>query len=118
MEDPDVYRAVTRWDLAQIASTDDPVLSHLQWGHHPTASGEVIVVPKPGWINYGRSGTTHGSPYAYDTHVPCIFYGWGVKPGATYERTYIRDIAPTVSALIHSPLPNAAAGHVIDDLFD
>ncbi len=118
MEDPDVYRAVTRWDLAQIASTEDPVLSHLQWGHHPTASGEVIVVPKPGWINYGRSGTTHGSPYAYDTHVPCIFYGWGVKPGATYERTHIRDIAPTVSALIHSPLPNAAAGHVIDDLFD
>jgi predicted AlkP superfamily pyrophosphatase or phosphodiesterase len=118
MEDPDVYRAVTRWDLAQIAFTEDPVLSHLQWGHHPTASGEVIVVPKPGWINYGRSGTTHGSPYAYDTHVPCIFYGWGVKPGATYERTYIRDIAPTVSALIHSPLPNAAAGHVIDDLFD
>ena len=118
MQDPDVYRAVTRWDLAQIASTEDPVLSHLQWGLHPTASGEVVVVPKPGWINYGRSGTTHGSPYAYDTHVPCIFYGWGVKPGATYERTHIRDIAPTVSALIHSPLPNAAAGHVIDDLFD
>ncbi len=118
MEDPDVYRAVTRWDLAQIAFTEDPVLSHLQWGLHPTASGEVVVVPKPGWINYGRTGTTHGSPYAYDTHVPCIFYGWGVKPGATYERTHIRDIAPTVSALIHSPLPNAAAGRVIDDLFD
>ena len=118
MEDPDVYRAVTRWDLAQIAFTEDPVLSNLQWGLHPTASGEVVVVPKPGWINYGRTGTTHGSPYAYDTHVPCIFYGWGVKPGATYERTHIRDIAPTVSALIHSPLPNAAAGRVIDDLFD
>ncbi len=118
MEDPDVYRAVTRWDLAQIAFTEDPVLSNLQWGLHPVASGEVVVVPKPGWINYGRTGTTHGSPYAYDTHVPCIFYGWGVKPGATYERTHIRDIAPTVSALIHSPLPNAAAGRVIDDLFD
>jgi len=118
MEDPAVYRAVTRWDLAQIASTEDPVLSNLQWGLHPIASGEVVVVPKPGWINYGRTGTTHGSPYAYDTHVPCIFYGWGVKPGATHERTHIRDIAPTVSALIHSPLPNAAAGRVIDDLFD
>lgn len=117
-EDGGVYRAVTRWDLASIGHSNDPVISNLQWGIHPSSSGEVIVVPQPGWINYGRTGTTHGSPYAYDTHVPCIFYGWGVKPGATYERTHIRDIAPTVSALIHSPLPNASAGRVIDDLLE
>lgn len=116
MEDADVYRAVVTADLAQIGTTDDPVISRLQWGSHPKLTGEVIVVPKPGWINYGRTGTTHGSPFAYDTHAPCIFYGWGVKPGVTYERTHTRDIAPTVSALIHSPLPNAATGHVIDDL--
>ena len=116
MADGEVYRAVVNGDLAQIGKTDDPVLSRLQWGIHPKSSGEVIVVPKAGWINYGRTGTTHGSPYAYDSHVPCIFYGWGVKQGATYARTHIRDIAPTVAALIHSPLPNAASGLIIEDL--
>lgn len=116
--DPHVQRAVLREDLAAFGQTEDPVLSRLQWGVHPSASGEVIVVPLPGWINYGLTGTTHGSPYAYDTHVPCIFYGWGVAPGQTYERTYIRDIAPTISALIHSPLPNASSGRIIEDLFD
>ena len=115
--DENVYRAVCHAHLDALGATEDPVLSRLQWGAHPSGSGEVIVVPKPGWINYGRSGTTHGSPYAYDTHVPCIFYGWGIQPGATYKRTFIRDIAPTVSALIHSPLPNASSGQVINDIF-
>jgi hypothetical protein len=93
-------------------------MSRLVWGHHPKASGDVLILPAPGWIDYGPSGTTHGSPYAYDTHVPCMFLGWGVEPGITYERTHIRDIAPTVSALIHSPLPNGSAGVIIEDLFD
>jgi hypothetical protein len=41
-----------------------------------------------------------------------------VPQGITYERTHIRDIAPTVAALIHSPLPNACTGRVITPLFE
>ena len=83
------------------------ILERLRNGWSASASGDVIIVPKPGWIQYSRSGTTHGSPFAYDTHVPLLFYGWHVPAGITYERTHIRDIAPTVAALIHSPMPNA-----------
>ena len=50
--------------------------------------------------------------------MPLLFYGWHVPAGITYERTYIRDIAPTVAALIHSPMPNATTGRPIEDLFD
>lgn len=118
LELPEAVRAVTATELRRSGGWGNDVMSRLVWGHHPKASGDVLILPAPGWIDYGPSGTTHGSPYAYDTHVPCMFLGWGVEPGITYERTHIRDIAPTVSALIHSPLPNGAAGVIIEDLFD
>jgi predicted AlkP superfamily pyrophosphatase or phosphodiesterase len=115
---PDVDRAVTATELQRYGGYDNDVLSRLAWGHHAKASGDVILLPAPGWLDYGPSGTSHGSPYAYDTHVPCLFLGWGIAPGITYERTHIRDIAPTVAALIHSPLPNGCTGRPIEDLFD
>ena len=64
-------------------------------------------------MNYGRTGTTHGSPFAYDTHVPCLFYGAGIEAGFTHERTYIRDIAPTISTLVKVPYPNGCTGSPI-----
>lgn len=115
---PDVDRAVTATELQRYGGYDNDVLSRLAWGHHAKASGDVMLLPAPGWLDYGPSGTSHGSPYAYDTHVPCLFLGWGVEPGITHERTHIRDIAPTVAALIHSPLPNGCTGRPIEDLFD
>ncbi|MGB2135761.1 MAG: alkaline phosphatase family protein, partial [Flavobacteriales bacterium] len=113
-----VFTAVTGTDLVRGNTSNDEILERLRNGWSASASGDVIIVPKPGWIQYSRSGTTHGSPFAYDTHVPLLFYGWHVPAGITYERTYIRDIAPTVAALIHSPMPNATTGRPIEDLFD
>lgn len=115
---PDVDRAVTSTELQRHGGYDNDVLARLAWGHHANASGDVMLLPAPGWLDYGPSGTSHGSPYAYDTHVPCLFYGWGISPGVTHERTHIRDIAPTIAALIHSPLPNGCTGRPIEDLFD
>ena len=58
---------------------------------------------KPGYLEYGRTGTSHGSPYAYDTHVPFLILGPGVPEDLrSYERTCIRDIAPTLSASLAS----------------
>ncbi|MFZ9055426.1 MAG: alkaline phosphatase PafA [Flavobacteriales bacterium] len=115
---PGVMMAVTGEDLTTGAIAGDEILDRLRMGWSGSASGDVMVVTKPGWIQYSRSGTTHGSPYVYDTHVPCIFYGWNVPVGITYERTYIRDIAPTVAGLIHCPLPNATTGRPIPALFE
>ena len=115
---PGVMMAVTGEDLTTGAIVGDEILDRLRMGWSGSASGDVMVVTKPGWIQYSRSGTTHGSPYVYDTHVPCIFYGWNVPVGITYERTYIRDIAPTVAGLIHCPLPNATTGRPIPALFE
>lgn len=86
-------------------------------GHHPKRSGDIALVLEPGWFE-GNSiqGTTHGSPYAYDTHVPVVFFGFGVKQGTSTEYHRITDIAPTVSTILRIMFPNGTTGQPITEL--
>lgn len=88
----------------------------LQQGWHPKRSGDVLIVPEPGYIRYSKTGSTHGSAIIYDTHVPLLFYGSGIKKGETLERTEIPDIAPTISALLGIAFPNGSSGTVLTDV--
>lgn len=81
--------------------------------YNPKLSGDLLLVMKPQWIGRGRVGTTHGTPYNYDTHVPFILMGWGIKPGQTLERTHISDIAPTISALLNILPPSGSIGKIV-----
>ncbi|SFW42285.1 alkaline phosphatase PafA [Cellulophaga fucicola] len=86
----------------------------VQNGYNQKRSGDVIVVLKPGYISYSRTGSTHGSPRVYDTHVPLLFFGKGIKKGSTVQLTEIPDIAPTVSALLGMAAPNGTTGKPIE----
>jgi predicted AlkP superfamily pyrophosphatase or phosphodiesterase len=92
----------------------------LRNGAQTTRSGDVLFTFRPGFFEYegglGERGTTHGSGWNYDTHVPVIFFGQGVVPGEVLRRTSITDIAPTVSALVGMALPNAASGRVVPEV--
>ncbi len=85
----------------------------LQNGFSQKFSGDVLIVPRPGWMSYPTTGTSHGSPYPYDTHVPLLFYGTNISPGFTDNRTHIKDIAPTVAALLRIQMPNGTTGEPI-----
>jgi predicted AlkP superfamily pyrophosphatase or phosphodiesterase len=89
------------------------VASLLQNGYHHIRSGDLMLVLEPGWLEYGRKGTTHGALWSYDTHVPALFYGKGIKPGFTDEKLSITDIAPTVCSLLRISFPNASQGNPI-----
>ena len=58
--------AIAEVDLAARAAID-PFVKRLYHGHKQGASGDALLVLNPGWMRYGRTGTTHGSPYVYDT---------------------------------------------------
>lgn len=79
-------------------------------------SGDIQVIVQPGWFasSYG-TGTDHGTPYNYDTHVPFLLYGWGVNKGETLRRTTIADIAPTISALLHILPPSGNVGNPVEE---
>ena len=80
---------------------------------HIKRSGDIQLVSSPGWVSSGARGTTHGTPYNGDTHVPFALFGWGIKPGETLRRTSIADIAPTISALLHILPPNGSIGNPV-----
>ena len=115
--DPGLSKAIAACDAPAMAA-NDPVVARLVRGHRPGYSGDVYLVPQPGWIDYSRTGTTHGSAFPHDTHVPALFLGAGVPHGETYSRTYIRDIAPTVAQIMDSPYPNGTTGEPIADLLN
>ncbi|MEP0214277.1 MAG: alkaline phosphatase family protein, partial [Cellulophaga sp.] len=86
----------------------------VQNGYNQKRSGDVIVVLKPGYISYSRTGSTHGSPRVYDTHAPLLFFGKGIKKGSTVNLTEIPDIAPTISSLLGMAAPNGTTGQPIE----
>jgi len=88
----------------------------LQNGYNQKRSGDVLLVLKPGFITYGKTGSTHGSPQIYDTHAPLLFFGKGIKKGSTVARTEIPDIAPTISALLGISFPSGATGKPIGEV--
>ncbi len=88
-------------------------------GFHPKRSGDIVTVMEPGYYSSGSvQGTTHGSPYSYDTHVPMLFYGFGIKKGSTVRYHRITDVAPTISALLHITFPSGCTGQPIEELFE
>ncbi|MDT0622446.1 alkaline phosphatase PafA [Croceitalea vernalis] len=85
----------------------------LQNGWNQKRSGDVLYVLKPGFISYPKTGSTHGSSQIYDTHVPLLFYGNGIKKGGTVSRTEIPDIAPTLASMLGVAFPNGTTGKPI-----
>jgi predicted AlkP superfamily pyrophosphatase or phosphodiesterase len=90
----------------------------LQMGYNHKASGDVLLVLEPAWLAGGQRGTTHGSGFSYDTHVPIAFYGWKIKSGKSSTYTTVTDIAPTLSILLRTRMPNGTTGQPIREILD
>jgi predicted AlkP superfamily pyrophosphatase or phosphodiesterase len=85
-------------------------------GFYWRRNGDIQFVLKSGYIDGGATGTTHGLWYKYDAHIPLLFYGWGVKKGKTDRETYMKDIAPTIAALLHIQQPSGTIGNPIQEV--
>ncbi|MES2397266.1 MAG: alkaline phosphatase PafA [Bacteroidota bacterium] len=89
----------------------------MQKGFNAKRSGDVLVNYLPGWVDgYSYTGTTHGSPYSYDTHVPLIFHGWNIRQGSSAEQVYITDVAATLAMMLNIQFPNGCTGKPISFL--
>ena len=116
MEQNGIYIALTARDLVTNNYTKN-IKNLLQNAYHTKESGDVLVVMDPGWQTGGSKGTGHGNSWTYDTHVPILFYGWGIKKGNSVREIHITDIAPSVSMLLNMRLPNGATGTPIIEMF-
>lgn len=96
---------------------NNDVRTLLQNGYNHRLSGNVCYVYKPGWMDHGPKGTTHGSGYNYDTHVPVLFYGKGIKKGETYSYVTITQIAPSVCELLRVNQPGGTFSEPLNNYF-
>jgi len=85
-------------------------------GYNARRSGDIYYVLQPNWFNGGSTGTTHGNWNPYDSHIPLVFMGWGIKAGASNKTHYMTDIAPTLAALLHIQMPNGTVGEPITEI--
>ena len=117
MTQEQVKRVYSEEDI--LASTgNDYYLNLINNGYDVSQNGDLVVLDKPGYIEYGATGTTHGTPYAYDTHAPLLFYGWKIKPGESFDKKEITQIAPTLAFKLKLELPNGTQSKVLEEVLE
>lgn len=107
-----VDRVFALEDLMEQPMNSD-VKNRLANGWHPKRSGDIQIILKPGWIDGGATGTTHGLWNPYDSHIPLLWYGWNIKPGRSTDEVYMTDIASTLAAMLRIQMPSGCVGKVI-----
>jgi predicted AlkP superfamily pyrophosphatase or phosphodiesterase len=112
--------AVTRSDLLKGNVQDTPLMKKLKVAFHPGRSGNILIIQEPFWYLYPDIGDAamHGSPYAYDSHVPIFFAGPGIKKKSVYRLVCPEDIAVTVALKLGIEAPPAASGDTLIEVFD
>jgi predicted AlkP superfamily pyrophosphatase or phosphodiesterase len=86
--------------------------NYLLNGFNPVRSGDLLIELNS--LSYfslgGTDRATHGTAYSYDTHVPLLFFGWGIPKQEVNDPVYTVDIAPTISNLLKINEPSGCIG--------
>ncbi len=124
-------KEISRWTEVKRVYTKDELLSKTNenWqqmvasGYDRERSGELIFILQPGFLPKtsdtpgAHKGTSHGSAFNYDTHVPVLFYGKGILPQEVFTPYEIVDIAATLVHVLDVQRPNTAIGKPMLELF-
>jgi len=82
-------------------------------GYSAQRSGDLVIINKSGYVDGFATGTSHGTLYNYDAHIPLLFFGKGIKKTAVHRETYMTDIAPTITTLLGIQMPSGSIGKPI-----
>lgn len=112
---PGVHRVLRSDDLAVGRLPDDPLARAASLSFHRSRSGDLIVIPRPFWLN-STAVSTHGTGYRYDTRVPLIFMGAGIRPGPSLSPATPADVPPTFAYLAGITMARTD-GRVLTEVF-
>jgi hypothetical protein len=107
-----IARVYTREELLTGAVQRDPIGNAISLGFYAPRFGDLYILQEPYYL-FGATGTSHGTPYDYDQHVPLIFYGPGIKPGTYTSRVMVNDVAPTLAQMLSIERPSGSIGQVL-----
>jgi predicted AlkP superfamily pyrophosphatase or phosphodiesterase len=111
---PHVSRVYTHDQLAAGSLPDDRFAQRVLRGFNAQRSGDLEIVFEPYWIRQAE-GTTHGTPYNYDTHIPLILMGPGIRTGTYLRDAALNDLAPTLAQLLRIETPAGSSGRTLGE---
>jgi len=114
---PHVARVYTREQLIHGAVQEDQISRRVMNGFYERRGADVYLLLAPYWM-FSAHGTTHGTTYGYDAHVPVIFMGPGITAGRFDETIAVNDIAPTLATLLGIETPSGSVGRVLGEIFE
>jgi arylsulfatase A-like enzyme len=112
---PHIARVFTSADFDQPQDYDDTIAAAMRKSYYAGRSPDLMILAEP-YYTFDAAQATHGTPYEYDTHVPIIFFGAGIKPGHNSQKIAPNDIAPTLSDIIGVKVPGGSVGHVLREI--
>jgi predicted AlkP superfamily pyrophosphatase or phosphodiesterase len=113
---PHVFRVYTREQLLSGSMPEDQVGRRIQNGFYVRRSADIEILLEPYWMFTGGTGTTHGTTFSYDAHVPVIFMGAGVKAGRYNNTVAVNDIAPTLATMLDVETPSGSVGRALAEI--
>ncbi len=113
---PHVFRVYTYAQLETGSVLPDLIGRLVMNGFNVRRGADLYILLEPYWM-FGMQGTTHGSAYGYDTHVPLIFMGPGIQAGRYDQSIAVNDIAPTLATLLRVETPSGSVGRVLVEMF-
>jgi predicted AlkP superfamily pyrophosphatase or phosphodiesterase len=94
-----VYRLYTKTELLS-ATPEDRLAYRLRNFMNPQLSPDLYTLLEEGWLFRTPYGTSHSTPYDYDSHVPLIFSSINLKSVALMDSVATIDMAPTLADLL------------------
>jgi hypothetical protein len=119
-----VAKQIRAWEGVKAVYTPSDLATTAkdQWqdmvikGVHPRESGDVVFILEPGYLikevddPAAHKGTSHGSAFNYDTHVPLLWYGASIPSQEVFRTVEITDIAATLSHILFLQRSGAMTG--------
>jgi hypothetical protein len=112
---PHVFRVYTRELLNSGVAMEDQVARRVMNGFYGPRSADVYILLEPYWM-FSAQGTTHGTTFSYDAHVPLIFMGPGIRPGRFNQEAAINDVAPTLATYLNIETPSGSTGRCLAEI--
>jgi hypothetical protein len=110
--------AYTRAELLEEPARGDALGRMMRRSFHAERSGDVLLLLKPYWLMARTTGTNHGTPHEYDTHVPLLVYGPGIVPGVRKERVRPQAATVVLAKALGVPAPAKADTPLPERLFE
>jgi hypothetical protein len=117
LEQHHIARVYTRSQLVDGAVQHDEISRAFSVGFFGQRSGDLFVLQEPYYL-FEATGTSHGTPYDYDNHIPVIFLGPGIKPGKYSMRIAVNDIAPTLAEILNVEQPSGSIGRILSEILN